>query len=140
MGADRCVEWVGVVRDGVGRVELVAVLAVDNLVGQRREGGRVRQGERLHQPRLVQRLPGPWVPPELGVVVADHVDHPVPLHPGERPQRCEQVPVFGPGQGCSHQVPAAAGVPPCAANGRPSEAATSTTPRPSEHQARNAPG
>jgi hypothetical protein len=57
VGAHRRVERVGVVDDGVAGVELVAVLAVDELLGQRREGGRVRQPEHVHQPRLDERPP-----------------------------------------------------------------------------------
>jgi hypothetical protein len=43
-------------------------------------------------------------------VVADDVDHPVPLGRGERPQGGEQHPVLGPGQRHGHRV-ATAGVP-----------------------------
>ena len=104
MGAHRGVEWVGVVGEGAGRVELVAVLAVDELVGQRREAGRVRQPDHVDQPGLLEGLSDAGVPPKLGVVVANQVDHPVPLGTGERPQRGEQLSQLGPGQRRRHRV------------------------------------
>jgi hypothetical protein len=53
VGADRRVKWVGVVDDGVGRVELIAVLAVDGLLGQGSEAGRVRQPKHVNEPCLI---------------------------------------------------------------------------------------
>jgi hypothetical protein len=55
-------QWVGVVDEGVARVELVAVLAVDELLGEQLEAGRVRQREVADEPCLSKR------PLEQGVV------------------------------------------------------------------------
>jgi hypothetical protein len=86
MGVHRGVERIGVVGDDAGRVELVPMLAVDELVGQRHETGHVRQPDHVDQPGLLESPVNAGVPPELGVVVADQVHHPVPLGTGERPQ------------------------------------------------------
>ena len=110
MGAHRRVKWVGVVDDGVGRVELVAVLTVDELLGQRLEAGRVRQPEHIDQPCLDERPLDPRVPPDLGVVVADHVHHPVALGPREAPQRSEQPLILGAGDRRGQPIPVAVGI------------------------------
>jgi hypothetical protein len=108
--AHRRVERVGVIGDGVGRVELVAVLAVDDLLRQRRKAGRVRQPEHINKPSLTEQPLDPGVPPDLGVVVADHVHHPAAMGPGEAPQCPEQSLILGAGDRRSHPVAGAGGI------------------------------
>ena len=110
MRAHRRVERVGVVHQGIARVELVAVLAVDELLGLGREAGQVRQGEHVDQARLPQGPLDPGVPPDLGVVVADHVHHPAAMGSGEGPQCPEQSLILGAGDRRRHPVAVAAGI------------------------------
>jgi hypothetical protein len=110
VGADRRVERVGVVGDGGGRVELVAVLAVDDLLGQGREAGRARQPEHVDEPCLAEQPLDPRVPPGLGVVVADQVHHPAATGPGEGPQCAEQGLILGTGDRRGHPVASAVGI------------------------------
>jgi hypothetical protein len=75
--AERRVEAVVVVLNGVGGVQLVAMLAVDHTsLAANFYGGEIVVGELVHQPQAPQGLLNPGVPPTLGVVVARDVDDP----------------------------------------------------------------
>ena len=93
--AERRVQGIVVVRYGVGRVELVAVLAVDEPPWRGPEARGVAEGELVHEPLLAQRPPDLPVPPDFRVVVARQIDDPPVATSGEGPQRGEQPPVLG---------------------------------------------
>jgi hypothetical protein len=65
MISERCVERVVVVANRVRRIELVAVLAVDDPVYLRLEGGAVRQGELLDETCALELGADLPVPPSL---------------------------------------------------------------------------
>src|SRR5215475_4072302 len=111
VSADRCVQRVGVVVKGVAWVELVAVFAVDELLRERVEAGRVREREVIDEPGLDERPLDRGVPPDLGVVVAGQVDHPMPWSLREAPQRGKQFLVVGAGDRGGHSLLTLSGVP-----------------------------
>ena len=99
IGNDVVSEWgierVVVVRDRVGGVELIAVLAVDDLVGPRGEAGGIGEGKLVHEPFPPQRLSDCGVPPHFGVVVAGQVDDVAPGACRQASQSCKKRLILG---------------------------------------------
>ena len=89
------VERVVVVADRVRRVELVAVLAIDDSLGVGLEGCAVGQCELVDEPGHLELVTDLTTPPGLGVMVARQVDDLPVRCGGAAPQRGEEIRVHG---------------------------------------------
>src|SRR5215203_136174 len=94
--AERRVQAVVVVLDGVGGIQLVAVLAVDHTpLATSLHGGEIVVGELVHQPQTPQGLLDSGIPEGLGIVVARKVDDPFLFPLPESAQGGEHTLVLG---------------------------------------------